>query len=132
MATAQGTAQIDFGAFPGKSDASLAITGQTGITAGALVEAWVFPADTADHSADEHMLETIKVVARDVVAGVGFTIYGMNTGEINEPTQAPRLSRYSGAGADAGAGQQDSQKRDMGGNGTRIYGLWNVAWVWNG
>ena len=53
---AQGTAVLDFGAFPGKSDASVAVTGQAAIVAGSLVEAWIRPVDTADHTADEHML----------------------------------------------------------------------------
>lgn len=93
---AQGTADLDFGAFPGKSDASVAVTGQASIIAGSLVEAWIRPEATADHSADEHMLETLDIVARDIVAGTGFTIYGINEGF-----------------------------------GTRLYGVWKVAWVWN-
>lgn len=72
-----GTTSINFGTFPGKTDASVAVTGQTGITAGSLVEAWVFPAATAEHTADEHWVENIQVVAGNVVAGTGFTIYGL-------------------------------------------------------
>jgi hypothetical protein len=76
---AQGTTTIDFGAFPGKSDASVAVTGQAGIVAGSLVEAWIRPVATADHTDTEHMVETIKVFAADIVAGTGFTIYAFNT-----------------------------------------------------
>ena len=104
---AQGTATLDFGAFPGASDASVAVTGQAAIVAGSLVEAWLRPVDTADHTADEHMVESLKVFAAAIVAGTGFTIYGFNTSEINE--QPPPQS----------------------GRGTRIYGTWTVAWVWN-
>lgn len=100
---AQGTATLDFGAFPGKSDASVAVTGQGSILAGSLVEAWLLPAATADHSADEHLVETLKVMAGTISAGVGFTIYGVNTSQANDPQ----------------------------GRGTRLYGTWNIGWVWN-
>jgi hypothetical protein len=73
----QGTATVDFGAVPGKADTKVVVTGQALIAADSLVEAWIFPATTADHSPDEHMLEQLSVVARDVVAGTGFTIYGI-------------------------------------------------------
>lgn len=98
---ATGVATLDFGAFPGSSDASVAITGQAAILAGSLVEAWVRPVATADHSDTEHMVETLKVVAGNIVPGVGFTIYGFNTNQINEPN----------------------------GNGTRLSGAFTVAWA---
>ena len=103
-----GTATIDFGAFPGKSDGSIVVIGQAAILAGSFVEAWLRPVVTADHSADEHMVETLKVVAGDIVAATGFTIYGFNTNQIHEPDE-PKFS---------------------GGRGTRIYGLWTIAWAW--
>lgn len=77
---AQNIATLDFGTFPGKSDASVVITGQASILAGSLVEAWLLPAATADHSADEHLIETLDVFAGNIVAGTGFTIYGINEG----------------------------------------------------
>jgi hypothetical protein len=70
-----GTATLDFGAFPGASETSIAITGQTGILAGSQVRAYITPAATADHSADEHRLEALEVFAGNIVAGTGFTIY---------------------------------------------------------
>lgn len=73
---AQGTATLDFGAHPGSDMASVAVTGQTGIVSGSLVEAWIRPVVSADHSADEHMVEDLYVTARDIVAGTGFTIFG--------------------------------------------------------
>jgi len=100
---AQGVATLDFGAFPGASDASVAVTGQGSIVAGSLVEAWILPAVTADHSADEHLVETLEVYAGNIIAGTGFTIYGINKSSLFEPT----------------------------GRGTRIYGAWNIPWVWN-
>jgi hypothetical protein len=109
-----GTTTIDFGAFPGASDASVAVTGQAGIVAGSLVEAWLRPAATADHSADEHLVESLRLVAGNIVAGTGFTVYGFNTSDLFEPLVAVDASRES-----------------QGGRGTRIYGLWTVAWAWN-
>lgn len=115
MAT-KGTATIDFGAFPGKSDASVAVTGQAGIVAGSLVDAWIRPVATADHTADEHMLETISIFAGNIVAATGFTIYAFNNSQLHEFPIAADQNPPSG-------GQV--------GKGTRIYGLWTVAWVWD-
>ena len=97
-----GQVLLDFGAFPGASDATVAITGQTAILSTSLVEAWIFPVATSDHSVDEQMVETIKVLARDVIAGTGFTIGGVNTSQLDDPF----------------------------GNGTRLYGKFNCGWVW--
>lgn len=117
----QGTVILDFGAFPGKSDASVFVSQPT-ITAGSLVEAWIFPANTADHTADEHMLETLKVFAGNVQAGVGFTVYGFNTSEINEDLFATRVRVIRPA---------ENQNTMNGGIGTRLYGQFNIGWVWN-
>lgn len=73
---ATGTASLDFGAYPGNSQASVAVTGQGSIVSGSLVEAWIRPAATADHTADEHILDPPHVVAANIVAATGFTIYG--------------------------------------------------------
>lgn len=75
---ATGTAEIDFGPFPGAMNASLAITGQAAIVAGSLVEAWIRPAATADHTADEHIVDPPRVIAADIVAGTGFTIHAFS------------------------------------------------------
>lgn len=69
----QGITTIDFGAFPGASDASVAVADAT-IAADSFVAAWLYPQATVDHTADEHRVEPIHVVAGDVQAGVGFTI----------------------------------------------------------
>jgi hypothetical protein len=126
MAT-QGTATIDFGAFPGASDATVNITGQGAITGSSLVEAWIMPADTADHSADEHVFETIAVRASAPSAGVGFTIYGWNTNQINEPLETAGASKFRSTSTTV----YGNSAASVGGNGTRLYGQWNVAWVWN-
>lgn len=110
---ASGVATIDFGSFPGKSDASVDVTGQAAIVSGSLVEAWIRPVDTSDHSADEHMLETLKVFAGNIVAGVGFTIYAFN---VDKNMSNP---------ADDG-----TRVRAYGGGDTLIYGQFTIAWAW--
>lgn len=74
-----GTTTLDFGAFPGATDTTVAVTSQAGIVSGSLVGAWVRPIATATHSADEHRVEGIAVVADTIVAGTGFTIFGRTT-----------------------------------------------------
>lgn len=123
---AQGTTTIDFGAFPGSSDTSVAVAAPT-ILAGSLVEAWIFPAATADHSADEHIVETIKVFAGNVQAGVGFTIYGVNTCELVEQLTSPGVSTFRSAATTV----YGYVAPTLGGKATRLYGVWSVAWVFN-
>ncbi len=124
---ATGKTTIDFGAFPGKSDASINITGQAAILADSLIEAWIRPEATADHTADEHMVETLKVIAGNIVAGTGFTIYAFNINQINEPMEPLRVAPFKTA-ATTVYGYVASSK---GGQGTRLYGQWTVAWAWN-
>lgn len=71
----KGTAVLDFG--NGSTEASVVVTGQTGIAADSSVEAWVELASSADHTVDEHRLEEIDISAGNIVAGTGFTIYGV-------------------------------------------------------
>lgn len=126
---AQGNTTIDFGAFPGASDASATVTGQAGIVAGSCVEAWIRGEASADHSSDEHLLETIKVLAMDIVAGTGFTIKAMNTSQLSEELVPGGAGRAPGLGV-VGSSPADGYRR-IGGIGTRLYGVWNVSWVWN-
>jgi hypothetical protein len=104
---------LDFGAFPGATDCSLAITGQASILSGSDVEAWLVPVATADHSADEHLVEHLRILAGNIVAGTGFTIYALDDNQIVEPTTA------QGRGAVPVASSP------------KVYGKWSVNWVWN-
>lgn len=75
---ATGTTTVDFGSgAPNSNDTykTVTVTGQASIVAGSLVEAWVRCEDSADHNADEHSVEDLKVEAGNIVAGTGFTIY---------------------------------------------------------
>lgn len=72
-----GTATLDFGAAPGASTASIAVTGQAGLLSGSNIRAWV-QGSTADHNEYEHTRifpNRIGLAAGDVVAGTGFTIH---------------------------------------------------------
>lgn len=69
-------AKLDFGAFPGASNASISVAAPE-VKADTIVEAWLYPKATDDHSADEHLAEPIRVHASTCTAGVGFTITGV-------------------------------------------------------
>lgn len=104
------------------------MTGQTGIGAGSVIEAWIYPSATADHSADEHMVETIRAFAdaSTIVAGTGFTIRAFNMSELSEPLETAGPSTFRSAATSVYGFVSPS----VGGAGTRLYGLWSVAWVW--
>lgn len=112
---AQGTATVDFGVFPGSSEASVAVTGQASIVAGSLAEAWLRPEATADHTVDEHVAEPIRVVATDIVAATGFTIRAFCDNQLPEPSPTQARGRLAPASD----------------NVRKLYGLFTVAWVWN-
>jgi hypothetical protein len=75
---AAGTATIDFGAFPGKDVATVAVTGQAGIVSGSRADAWLAADATALHSEDEHVMlqgfVAVTVKRSSIVAATGFTI----------------------------------------------------------
>ena len=71
---AAGTAVVDFGAFPGTDIASVAVADASAIV-GSVYVATVAVAASADHSADEHIVEEIEIRVGAVTAGVGFMLY---------------------------------------------------------
>lgn len=75
-----GTAILNFGAFPGASDASFDVTDQTGIVESSIVHAELRPVATPDHTADEHLVEPIRILAANIAPGKGFSIYGIYAG----------------------------------------------------
>ena len=81
MAT-QGTAEVNFGAFPGSAYATAVVTGQAAIVSGSLVETWIRPVATTDHSADEHLVDPPRVVAGDIASGTGFTIHAFSNNAV--------------------------------------------------
>lgn len=79
MATGQGTATIDFGAYPGSNEASITVTGQGTISATSKAESYVMGDDTtADHTASDHKYIQLfaEFTCGTPVAATGFTIYG--------------------------------------------------------
>ena len=77
MALIRGVTPVDFGSFPGRGECSTVIVGEPDVKTTSFVRCWVTPVATSDHSADEHVLEEIRVMATTYVAGVGFTIRAM-------------------------------------------------------
>jgi hypothetical protein len=99
----QGTGVVDFGAFPGNTDTTLVITGQSGILVTSIVNAWIQSTATTDHSADEHVVDPPNVKAGNIVAGTGFTVYAVDANKLSDPK----------------------------GKAPRVYGKWTVGWMWN-
>lgn len=82
MPNATGTATIDFGAAPGSNEASVAVTGQTAITATCKADAFVMADDTStSHTASDHRyFEVFAALSCGTpTAGTGFTIYARST-----------------------------------------------------
>jgi hypothetical protein len=80
--SASGTSTIDFGAFPGSPESSVAVTGQTNILAGSLVEAWILPAATTNHTVSDHYANPPRIIAGEISAGTGFTIRGFSSDDL--------------------------------------------------
>lgn len=74
MATAVGTATLNFGAAPGTQNTSVVVSGQTGFTAVSHAEAFLMGDATATHNADEHLMVPLNLVCGDAGTGT-FTIY---------------------------------------------------------
>jgi hypothetical protein len=68
---------LDFGATP--TDGASVSVADSNILATSLADAWLVAMPTANTSGDEHYAENVKVMAGNITAGVGFTIYGQCT-----------------------------------------------------
>ena len=123
---AQGTTTVDFGAFPGNTDTTVTVAGQTGILSNSLVEVWLVPVATTDHSADEHLMAKTRLglSAGSIVAGSGFTI----TATWDEPAQGGGIDAQTLARLGPGALRYDTTER---GSDPRMWGQFTVGWVWN-
>ncbi len=77
---ATGEIEIDFGAAPGKDLVTVAVA-RAAVTANTHVEAYLFPKATADHSADEHIIDGPVLFAHNVQAGVGFDVAAIYKGQ---------------------------------------------------
>ena len=82
MATGLGTSTIDFGAFPGNNEASVAVTGQGSISATSKAEAYIMADDTtSDHTASDHryVAALMGLTCGTPTTAAGFTIYARST-----------------------------------------------------
>lgn len=79
MATGTGTAEIDFGAFPGSNEASVTVSA-TGVTPATHVEAWVMAdGTTTDHTASDHRYFPVFAALTCAPSTDSFTVYGRST-----------------------------------------------------
>lgn len=117
---AQGTAVLDFGAFPGSSVTSVDVVA-TGVISTSAVEAWVRPVASADHSVEDHIIAPMRVVGQ-YLSDNNIRIYGINTNDVLPPLEPITKSR---AGRTSKVAELDRQPAPM------LVGQFNVWWVWN-
>lgn len=73
-----GTSTINFGTISSRQNmATVVVSGQSGITTSSKVMVQARLTATADHSADEVMVEPMRFYAGNIVADTSFTIYGL-------------------------------------------------------
>jgi len=75
------TTTLNFGAFPGSCQASVAVTGQSTISATSYAEAWFMQDTTTDHTANDHAWAAVLCALSCSIptAGVGYTITATST-----------------------------------------------------
>jgi hypothetical protein len=100
---------------------------ETGVTAGSVVQAWLIAADTADHNAEEHIIETITVIPGAPIAGTGFNVYARNNSQLNEPLTLINPVKFKTIQTQIAG----SSTPGYGGMATRIYGQWTIGWKWS-
>jgi len=132
---ATGTTTVDFGAFPGGYDTTKDIA-SAGIISTSLIESWILPVATADHSIDEHMLEPLKIVARYLSDG-NLRIHAFNMNDLIAPAETvpPGAQQRMTSASVVAWTQLNRQERPTGtltleSKVPRVYGLYTVAWAW--
>lgn len=79
MATGTGTAEVNFGPFPGSNEASVVVPAE-GVTPTTHVEAWVMGGDsTADHTAADHRYFPVFAALTTEPGTDTFTIHARST-----------------------------------------------------
>ena len=82
MANGTGSATLNFGAFPGSNEASVAVTGQVSISATSKAEAFVMADDASGtHTASDHryFAALVGLTCGTPTAATGFTIFARST-----------------------------------------------------
>lgn len=119
---AQGTTTLDFGAFPGSAMAITDVVA-AGVVAGSLIEAWIIPVATADHTDADHIVEGIEVRVAYVSDG-NIRIYGYNRIDLMPPQElVPNAGERPANGKD--------NKVLFRADAPKPVGLFSVGWVWN-
>lgn len=126
---AQGQVEVDFGAHPGAIEKEVDVA-TAGVVATSLVEAWLHPDTTTDHTVDEHiaMMDSLRVQGRylsdnNIRVRVQPVDRQMDTAGVRGGVQESGINRVS---------QEDSSRVQPGPQRVLAYGKWVVAWVWNG
>ena len=117
---AQGTATLDFGAFPGSSVTSVDVAA-AGIVASSAVEAWIRPVASADHTVEDHIAANMRVVGQYLSDG-NIRIYGVNNNDVMPPLEDTPASTATGI---------RNRKIIVRQNPPMLVGQFNVFWVWN-
>ena len=74
ITSSKGIATLDFG--NGSLTAETVVTGYSEITADSVVMAFMRITATPEHLTDDLLVDPIRLAVKDLIAGVGFTIYG--------------------------------------------------------
>jgi hypothetical protein len=119
---AQGTAILNFGAFPGSSVTSVDVAA-TGVVSTSAVEAWIRPVASADHTVEDHIIAPMRVVGQ-YLSDNNIRIYGINTNDVMPPQiETPNFEK------------EPLNNRPNKGltreNAPMLVGQFNVWWVWN-
>jgi hypothetical protein len=112
-----GSTTVDFGAFPGGNIASTTITFSDVYAPNAIIDAWVLPAATADHTADEHVVDPPLVTVTNNGDGT-ITINALPSGR--DPF-VPALIPFGGANSQMPIPQAQVMP----------YGKWNVGYAFS-
>lgn len=114
-----GNALIDFGAFPGIPMTQLVVAAADISDPAAVLDAWIAPLATADHTSDEHLADPPRVLAINTTPGTSFTIYGFPSGrDLPVPPGTP-------------FGQVNTSQMPVGQQQLMPYGKWNVGWAFS-
>lgn len=120
---AQGTATLDFGAFPGSSVTSVDVVA-TGVISTSAVEAWIRPVASADHTVEDHVIAPMRVVGQ-YLSDNNIRIYGINTNDVMPPIEAITRLRTMIPTTTSRGQEFDRQPAPM------LVGQYNVWFVWN-
>jgi len=119
---AQGTATLDFGAFPGSNVASVDVN-TAGVISTSAIEAWIRPVATADHTDADHIAVPMKVTGM-FLSNDNIRIVGINTNDV-----VPPIENQPNAGP--GSKLRSPFVRPDRQNAPMLVGQFSVWWVWN-